>query len=247
MFQGAGSILRVCATAFSTTSAAKMAIGAAANSEPLKPFFSSLDNSFTRELMEDPESSDRYPNQVTRPVKAGHFVRVAPTPLLKPYVVAFSNSMLENLNIPTTNSVVSSDDFVDLFSGNVEHFKDIKAWCTPYAVSVYGHPIMEPDQFRGYGYGDGRACSIGEVLGADGKRWEIQIKGSGQTRFRDKVMEEQSSALRFANSWLLKLWLLWEFQPLVALRLLPVKLRQCHARGTVKVQTTNSTIFLQIT
>ena len=167
----------------STTSAAKMAIGAAANSEPLKPFFSSLDNSFARELKEDPESSDGYPNRVTRPVKAGHFVRVAPTPLLKPYVVAVSNSMLQNLNIPTTNSVISSDEFVDLFSGNVEHFKDIKAWCTPYAVSVYGHPIMEPDQFRGYGYGDGRACSIGEVLGADGKRWEIQLKGSGQTPF----------------------------------------------------------------
>ena len=28
-----------------------------------------------------------------------------------------------------------------------------------YAVSVYGSPIMSPDQFNGYGYGDGRVAS----------------------------------------------------------------------------------------
>ncbi len=28
-----------------------------------------------------------------------------------------------------------------------------------YAVSVYGSPIMSPDQFNGYGYGDGRVTS----------------------------------------------------------------------------------------
>jgi hypothetical protein len=28
-----------------------------------------------------------------------------------------------------------------------------------YAVSVYGSPIMSPDQFTGYGYGDGRVTS----------------------------------------------------------------------------------------
>ena len=31
--------------------------------------------------------------------------------------------------------------------------------------------------------GDGRAISLGEVLTADGKRWEIQTKGSGKTPF----------------------------------------------------------------
>ena len=36
---------------------------------------------------------------------------------------------------------------------------------------------------RGYGYGDGRAISIGEVLTDGGARWELQLKGSGRTPF----------------------------------------------------------------
>eukprot|EP00913_Durusdinium_trenchii_P033730 g31576.t1 len=35
---------------------------------------------------------------------------------------------------------------------------------------------------NGNGYGDGRAISIGEVL-VKGQRWEMQLKGGGQTPF----------------------------------------------------------------
>jgi uncharacterized protein YdiU (UPF0061 family) len=44
---------------------------------------------------------------------------------------------------------------------------------------------MSPDQFNGYGYGDGRAISVGEFGGGiDGaERWELQLKGGGPTPF----------------------------------------------------------------
>jgi uncharacterized protein YdiU (UPF0061 family) len=44
-------------------------------------------------------------------------------------------------------------------------------------------PIDAPDQFGGDGYGDGRAVSIAEVEGLDGRSWELQLKGGGTTPF----------------------------------------------------------------
>lgn len=31
--------------------------------------------------------------------------------------------------------------------------------------------------------GDGRAISLGEVIGKDGQRWELQLKGAGKTPY----------------------------------------------------------------
>ena len=48
----------------------------------------------------------------------------------------------------------------------------------------FGQAIPSPDPFgRGKAYGDGRACSLGEFVGEDGGRWELQLKGSGTTPF----------------------------------------------------------------
>lgn len=46
-------------------------------------------NSLCCELACDPESESRYPNRKTRAVRSGQWVRVEPTPLPKPYLVAF--------------------------------------------------------------------------------------------------------------------------------------------------------------
>jgi len=32
--------------------------------------------------------------------------------------------------------------------------------------------------------GDGRAISLGEVVGKEGRRWELQLKGAGKTPYR---------------------------------------------------------------
>ena len=49
----------------------------------------------------------------------------------------------------------------------------------PVALAYAGH------QFGGFSpqLGDGRAHLLGEVLGSDGRRWDLQLKGSGRTPF----------------------------------------------------------------
>ena len=107
-----------------TTSASSSS--SSSSSSPLKPLFSSIDNTFMRELLEDPDSQAKYPNRSTRPVKTGHFVQVAPTPLQAPYVVAVSNSMLQNLNLTSEETVIKSEDFnsaiknLELISNSIE-------------------------------------------------------------------------------------------------------------------------------
>ncbi len=51
--------------------------------------------------------------------------------------------------------------------------------CTPMALAYAGH------QFGGYSprLGDGRALLLGELLNADGQRFDLHLKGSGKTTF----------------------------------------------------------------
>ena len=74
--------------------------------------------------------------------------------------------------------------FASLLSGNVDGVPAFaSSWATPYALSIYGSE-MAPNGAgpRGYGYGDGRAISIGEVV-VGGRRSELQLKGAGTTPF----------------------------------------------------------------
>ena len=61
-----------------------------------------------------------------------------------------------------------------IFSGN-----RLADGSQPLALAYAGH------QFGGFnpGLGDGRALLLGEVIGSDGKRYDIQLKGSGQTPY----------------------------------------------------------------
>merc|ERR1719424_1298033 len=93
---------------------------------------------------------------------------------------------------------VESEEFARYFSGDMKALPDsMKSWCTPYALSIMGQPYTTNCPFgNGNGYGDGRAVSIGEVVvpaalrgpsaeaGDDAsRRWEMQLKGGGQTPF----------------------------------------------------------------
>lgn len=153
----------------------------AAASELLEPLLQSLDNSLLRELTPDPESKKLFPNKISRAVKSGHWVNVLPTPLAEPFLIAYSPDMAKKLgmNDQTCNSKIC----LQLFSGDTSVMPELKPWSTPYAVSVMGSPILAPDPFRGYGYGDGRAISIGEFVTDSNERWELQLKGAGTTPF----------------------------------------------------------------
>ena len=158
------------------------------------------DHSWTRHLTPDPETEQRTPNRSSREVKSGHFVTVKPTPLRNPKVVLYSPGMVKNLGMKEED-VLGSKRFAAYFSGDSDVVPGMSTWATPYALSIMGARQTGNCPFgNGNGYGDGRAVSVGEVLGDrsghDGvitaqnsvtptqpQRWEMQLKGGGPTPF----------------------------------------------------------------
>jgi len=93
---------------------------------------------------------------------------------------------------------IDMSDIVDVDDSGMKSEKSIETWATPYALSIMGKRYTNNCPFgTGDGYGDGRAISVGEILvPKDGKkegdiieypksasRYELQLKGAGQTPF----------------------------------------------------------------
>lgn len=154
-----------------------------ATQSPLRSVLALCDNTIKRELRADEQNEKLYPNRETREC-SGHWVDVVPSPLPNPFLVAFSPEMAATLGIDPAEC--QTEEFVRFFSGDIAAVSDVEVrpWATPYAVSVFGQPIMSPDPFgRGRAYGDGRALSLGVIALPNGERWELQLKGSGTTPF----------------------------------------------------------------
>jgi uncharacterized protein YdiU (UPF0061 family) len=153
-----------------------------------------IDNTYLRELREDPQAAAHAPNTRAREVHSGHYVRVAPLAMAEPYLVAFSSELAATLGLEP--SECQGAPFLRVFSGDLrgapEGFAG-QGWATPYANSIYGEPILNPAPRvgpNGYGYGDGRAISIAQVVLPAGQpaggaaSLELQLKGAGPTPFR---------------------------------------------------------------
>ncbi|OMH39450.1 YdiU family protein [Motiliproteus sp. MSK22-1] len=101
------------------------------------------------------------------------YQRVRPTPVAKPELLMFNRELAESLGL---NEALQdhSDLIASYFSGN-----ELPEGCDPIALAYSGHQFghMNPQ------LGDGRAHLLGEVLDNDGKRFDIQLKGSGPTRY----------------------------------------------------------------
>lgn len=143
------------------------------------------DHSWTRHLNPDPDTDANAPNRKSRQVKSGHYVRVDPTPLRQPETVIYSPDMLKRLGIDEADvKAPNGERFARFFSGDKSAVPGMDTWATPYALSIMGQRQVSNCPFgTGNGYGDGRAVSVGEVLGPDGVRWEMQLKGGGPTPF----------------------------------------------------------------
>lgn len=101
------------------------------------------------------------------------YSRVATTPLPKPHPLAFNPAAQQLLGLDLGPGDIS------LLAGNT-----VPEQLTPLATAYAGHQfgVLVPQ------LGDGRAITLGEVEGADGQRWEVQLKGAGPTpysRFAD--------------------------------------------------------------
>ncbi len=98
------------------------------------------------------------------------FARQAPVPVRAPRLVGFNSDLAKLLRI-TPGDV---EEMAQAFAGNT-----VPEGAEPLAQLYSGH------QFGTYNpqLGDGRAVLLGETIGSDGIRRDIQLKGSGQTPF----------------------------------------------------------------
>jgi len=100
------------------------------------------------------------------------FERVTPTKARDPRVVKINGALADQLGVDAAR--LSSAEGAEVLSGNV-----IPPGADPIALAYAGH------QFGAFvpQLGDGRAILLGEVIGRDGLRRDVQLKGAGRTRF----------------------------------------------------------------
>jgi len=98
------------------------------------------------------------------------FTRINPTPVNDPQLLLFNTDLAKSLGIDLP---ADKELLAQIFSGNTLP-KDVRAIAQAYAGHQFGHFSI---------LGDGRAHLIGEQITSDGKRFDIQLKGSGLTPY----------------------------------------------------------------
>jgi serine/tyrosine/threonine adenylyltransferase len=100
------------------------------------------------------------------------FARLSPTPVAKPSLIKFNESLAAELGVDTRG--LGPDELAAVFAGNV-----IAPGAEPIAMAYAGH------QFGNFvpQLGDGRAILLGEVVDRNGERRDVQLKGAGRTPF----------------------------------------------------------------
>ncbi|ACP24532.1 gluconate permease [Sinorhizobium fredii NGR234] len=102
---------------------------------------------------------------------ANFYARVEPTPVAEPWLIKLNRPLGEELRLDVA---AIERDGAAIFSGNT-----VPSGADPLAMAYAGH------QFGTFvpQLGDGRAILLGEVIDRNGKRRDIQLKGSGQTPY----------------------------------------------------------------
>jgi uncharacterized protein YdiU (UPF0061 family) len=100
------------------------------------------------------------------------YARLDPLPVAAPRLVKVNVELARELGLDA--DALKSEDGVAVLAGN-----RVAEGAEPVALAYAGHQ---------FGYfvpqlGDGRANLLGEVVGRDGARYDVQLKGSGQTPF----------------------------------------------------------------
>ncbi|MBA3541881.1 MAG: YdiU family protein, partial [Deltaproteobacteria bacterium] len=120
---------------------------------------------FVRDLPADPSVEPR-PRQVMRAC----FSHTLPTLVRKPELLVVVPEVAELLGLDPT----PTPELAEVLGGN-----RIVPGMKPYAACYGGH------QFGTWAgqLGDGRAITLGEVVGRDDEVWEVQLKGAGPTPY----------------------------------------------------------------
>ncbi|AUX47759.1 hypothetical protein SOCE26_092830 [Sorangium cellulosum] len=100
------------------------------------------------------------------------YARVHPAKVRDPRLVKLNRALAEELGLDADQ--LASAEGAQVLAGNT-----LPEGAEPIALAYAGH------QFGGFvgQLGDGRAILLGEVVGTDGRRRDIQLKGAGRTPF----------------------------------------------------------------
>ena len=99
------------------------------------------------------------------------FERINPVPVQDPQLIIFNDNLAKTLGIDESKT---RKQLAELFSGNVVP-KGSSPIALVYAGHQFGHFVSE--------LGDGRAVLLGQISTPEQKHYDIQLKGSGQTKF----------------------------------------------------------------
>lgn len=102
----------------------------------------------------------------------GFYAPVQAAPASAPRMIRFNKALAIELGL--TPGLLDCDTGVEVFAGNA-----VPKGAQSIALAYAGH------QFGGFSpqLGDGRALLLGEIIDRDGRRRDVQLKGSGQTPF----------------------------------------------------------------
>ena len=121
--------------------------------------------------MTDPSARLPFDNSYAR-LPDRFYSRLAPEPVSEPGPIRINRPLAEFLGIDP--EWLASAEGTAMVAGNL-----VPEGADPIATVYAGH------QFGSWNpqLGDGRALLLGEVIGTDGKRYDIQLKGSGRTPY----------------------------------------------------------------
>jgi serine/tyrosine/threonine adenylyltransferase len=100
------------------------------------------------------------------------YARQEPTPVAAPRLVKVNVKLARDLGLDP--SALASEQGVEILAGNRAAVGS-EPLSTAYAGHQFGSFVPQ--------LGDGRAILLGEVIGRDGVRYDIQLKGAGRTPF----------------------------------------------------------------
>jgi uncharacterized protein YdiU (UPF0061 family) len=100
------------------------------------------------------------------------YARLNPAPVVAPRLIKVNVELARNLRLDP--NALASAEGLDILAGN-RVAEGAEPLAIAYAGHQFGHFVPQ--------LGDGRANLLGEVIGRDGVRYDIQLKGSGPTPF----------------------------------------------------------------
>ena len=125
-----------------------------------------FDNRFLRELPGDPITEN-----YTRQVANAMWSAVQPTPVSNPQLLAYSPEVTRMLGLNEID--IKSSEWVQTLGGNGS-LSGMATYATRYGGHQFGNWAGQ--------LGDGRAILLGELIN-EGKRYELQLKGAGETPY----------------------------------------------------------------